>query len=449
MWLVSSQERSTPILPSVSDNSDASLLRVVIVGVTGFRNRGVEALVRPIVDHLLAEYPQIHITIASWSPEFDSILIADPRVSFVQDNFLVVGRWGAGIAPGLARKDVCARMQRSAYKKITSLFCSRLAGGDDVMPFVQPDLLLVSGGDIYSSDYGQASLRHFVEPLLWARRRGVPCALIGHSIGRFFRSLDVSLWRQAESASTVIALRESLSKEYLINQLSSSSDIYELTADVAFLLKPQPISRGDFAHPLSVPTVAVSISAGICQWSKQNAARHISAWVAVLRMILDEWNADIVIVPHVQEPFSDDRTIASHVVRRLPNDRRVKIVRDPLNAGELKWLISGCELLLAERMHAAIAGFSTGVATVAIGYSIKAQGIVRDVLAGTKISEDELGMPLSEFIDVERSLPRLSRVWHDRSRIQAALASTADRLRRASRRNLEIIDDLLMGVNHH
>lgn len=416
-------------------------MNVVIVGVTGFRNRGVEALVRPMVDHLLRRHPSVRVTIVSWSPDFDAGRINDPRVTFVKDEFLDVFRWGSGAAS--SRTGLWQRAERFMRGAVASAFRTRLAGSDDVMPFAAPDALLVTGGDIFGSDYGVDSLRHYVEPVLWSRRRGVPCAVIGHSVGRFRTPLDIRLWRQVEAAATVITLRESLSRDYLVHELASPPERLEVTADMAFLLEPRPVTRGEFSRRPCRPTVAAAISAGICQWGGQSTHLHVDAWVAALRMVLDDWNADVLIVPHVQEAFSDDRSIAAVVMKRLHDDPRVRLVEDDLDAAEMKWLISGCDMLLAERMHAAIAGLSSGVATVPIGYSIKAQGILGEALADSGIAPAELGMSVGEFVDVEKSLPRLRRIWHERLRYAAALAGTVERSKRAARRNLEIIDSLL------
>ena len=60
-------------------------MKIVITGVTGFRNRGVEALVRPTVENLLLRYPDAEITIATWSPDYDAQRLVNDKVKFVLD----------------------------------------------------------------------------------------------------------------------------------------------------------------------------------------------------------------------------------------------------------------------------------------------------------------------------------------------------------------------------
>ena len=52
---------------------------------------------------------------------------------------------------------------------------------------------------------------------------------------------------------------------------------------------------------------------------------------------------------------------------------------DDCDAETLKGYISRCRFLVAARTHASIAGYSTGVPTLVVGYSVKAKGIACDL----------------------------------------------------------------------
>jgi polysaccharide pyruvyl transferase WcaK-like protein len=49
------------------------------------------------------------------------------------------------------------------------------------------------------------------------------------------------------------------------------------------------------------------------------------------------------------------------------------------NAMELKGYISRCRLFIGARTHATIAAYSSCVPTLAVGYSVKAKGIAKDI----------------------------------------------------------------------
>ena len=54
-------------------------------------------------------------------------------------------------------------------------------------------------------------------------------------------------------------------------------------------------------------------------------AEHSAAWVRVIQMMLREWNAHVLCVPHVQESYGDDRILATRVFRELGFDDRVHL----------------------------------------------------------------------------------------------------------------------------
>ena len=61
---------------------------------------------------------------------------------------------------------------------------------------------------------------------------------------------------------------------------------------------------------------------------------------------------------------------------------------------QLKGCIGQLKALVTARTHASIAGYSSGVPTLVIGYSVKARGIARDLFgdeAGHLIPVQELG----------------------------------------------------------
>jgi polysaccharide pyruvyl transferase WcaK-like protein len=51
---------------------------------------------------------------------------------------------------------------------------------------------------------------------------------------------------------------------------------------------------------------------------------------------------------------------------------------------QLKYIISQCQFFVGARTHATIAAYSTCVPTLAVGYSVKARGIARDIFGTEK-----------------------------------------------------------------
>jgi colanic acid/amylovoran biosynthesis protein len=59
------------------------------------------------------------------------------------------------------------------------------------------------------------------------------------------------------------------------------------------------------------------------------------------------------------------------------------LVSPEYNAAETKWIISQMALFAGARTHSTIAALSSGVPTLSFAYSIKAQGINRDIFGHT------------------------------------------------------------------
>ena len=118
-------------------------------------------------------------------------------------------------------------------------------------------------------------------------------------------------------------------------------------------------------------------------------------------------------------PVDDDREALEELVRRLSPEERRRICRTPenANAAQRKYLISRCELLVCCRTHASIAGYSTGVPTLVMGYSVKSRGIGRD------LGVERWVLPVEKS---EKLPERTAELWEYRSQIQTRLLKALD-----------------------
>lgn len=422
-------------------------MKIAITGVTGFRNRGVEALVRPTIVHLRKSFPGAEICVATWSPDYDAARLDIAEVKFVKDAYLECGAW---VPPQPVKVTLLGRIIRKGLN-----FLRRKIGGEGsaalpapaMMPFPKVDLLVISGGDLFGSDYGTRDLVHHLEPLRWAKENGIPAVMLGQSIGPFKNETDAQLFVAAAQSVSIISMREPLSRNYLIGTLKLSPDKVRLTADMAFLLevsdafvRPQGLER---KAPETVLTVGISISASICKWTGSDYQLHIDVWSALIDKMISEWDVRILLIPHVQEAFADDRVIATKIFRKLAFDPKIQLLAADLTAGEFKGVLQACDLVIAERMHAAIGALSTGICTVPIGYSIKAQGIIESVLDGSGIPSREICMPIEELLDLNASWSKLQHIWNHRVVFQKAVAASLERSKAAAASNIALTIELM------
>lgn len=124
-------------------------------------------------------------------------------------------------------------------------------------------------------------------------------------------------------------------------------------------------------------TIGINVSPLIM---KEEAFQGITEenYIHLIQHIVDITDCQIALIPHVVEPDNDDRELLNVLFRRFARTGRVVMIGD-CRAPELKGYISRCRIFIGARTHATIAAYSTCVPTLAVGYSIKARGIAREL----------------------------------------------------------------------
>ena len=339
-------------------------MHCVITGVTGLRNRGVEALVLPIIEGVRAKYPDAKITLATNTPPFDAM-----RLDVL------------GI-------DVIHFAQPGNLQSVRNLMGKIVGGGNNRLKRLHDaikssDMLIVTGGDVFSSEY--SGLARHLGPVRVAIDNRVPVVLLAHSLGPFKTEKEVATFQEVSRKLSLVTLREKKSYDYSIEVLETDPAKTHLTADVAFLLKPESEEKIDkirkyYGLEADRPTLALGVSGGITKYLNSKPEAHIDAWKQFVRWATEKYGMQILIVPHVQEVTArnDDRIVATNLVAELEFDPAVKVASMNHDAREYKGLIKSCDMVISERMHACIGGLSTGTPTVSVKYSVKAEGIMQD-----------------------------------------------------------------------
>ena len=408
-------------------------MKFVLSGITGLSNRGVEALVRPVVDRIVTGF-RSEVVVLTKTPAYDAHRISRQGVGFVMDGLTCaepnVLRW--------ARERVSTLWGRMApdYRQCKSVLASST-------------VLIASGGDVFSSDYG-GLFRH-LRPLQIGLNLNIPVIFLAHSIGPFKTEEEAEAWTRVAREATLITVREPASYQYLTEHLGLSEEAVHLTADVAFLLKAcappnAPSWRDAYGINGDRPLVAIAPSQGIASYAHVDADVHVDAWIRVIERLVQDMGAEVIIIPHVQQslPSNDDRVIATTLLKRLKHTERVTLAGWDHSAAEFKGIISESELVIAERMHACIAGLGSSVPTVAVGYSVKADGVMRS-LFGEEV--DKLGVLVSveQFLDPAHTRACVENAWKNRRLIQGVLAGQQDSLRETAQSNFVLLKEALCG----
>ena len=243
----------------------------------------------------------------------------------------------------------------------------------DVLPYKSAinkldgeDVLVSIGGDIFCyKNYPKYNLLH-----QYALKKIKHSILIGCSIEQEVLA-DSSLIEDLKSFE-IITAREHLTYDALKN-VGLKNVIY--CPDSAFCLSMrETILPVNF---LPGNTVGINISPLILKMAF-NAQLIMDNLRMVIKDILDNTDSAVALIPHVAWEDNNDWLPLSVLYKTFKNSNRVCLIEDQ-SAQKLKWIISKCSCFIGARTHATIAAYSTGVPTLALGYSVKSKGIAQDI----------------------------------------------------------------------
>lgn len=300
----------------------------------------------------------------------------------------------------------------------------------------------VSGGDSFSDIYGETRFHRMLLPKRIALRRGVPLLLLPQTYGPYTAKHSIDQVRLVLLEAGQAWARDARSYRLMQSLLGDDFDpaAHRSGVDMAFGLEAR--RPDDAAHPLPVEwqhsaATLVGLNVSGLIWHARRLqgdgfgfkADYLEVVMRLLIWLLEETHANVLLIPHVQvasgHEESDDDACAE-VISRL-GDRaewasRCAIVPPGFDPYELKWIIGQCDWFCGTRMHATIAGLSSGVPTASIVYSDKAQGVFETCGQGDGVID-----PRTEGTD--RVLAQLQAHFLGRERVRASLAAELPTMR--------------------
>lgn len=228
------------------------------------------------------------------------------------------------------------------------------------------DAALSIGGDNYC--YGVPEEIMFINREL--RRQGTPTVLWGCSINPDV--LDSERVLEDLRLYDAIIARESLTFGAL--EAKGLHNVY-LAPDPAFVLSARPAPMPD--GWLEGNTIGINASPMIMDYSA-DSQMTLRNYENLVRYIIHNTDSRIALIPHVEWEHNDDRIPLALLYDKFRDSGRIIMIQ-PCGAETLKYYISKCRFLVAARTHASIAAYSTCVPALVVGYSVKAEGIARDL----------------------------------------------------------------------
>ena len=314
----------------------------------GSYNHGCEAIVRST--HKILNCPDI---LWSFSPQEDISTGLSDLLDIRDDRYTGINRHSFRFL----RAAVEHKLTGEDYSFI------KFSHSDLYHSVRKGDICLSIGGDNYC--YSGVDILGYYNRML--KERGAKTVLWGCSVEP--EALDQGVIADLNRYD-LITVRESLSYEALLAHGITTNVV--LCADPAFLLEKENISPPSGFG--SDSTIGINMSPLVMEYGKN----VLDNYIELVRYILEETNNNVMLIPHVIKPDSDDRTALRKIYSRYEDNPRIVLI-DDCNCMQLKGYISHCRIFIGARTHATIAAYSMGIPTLVAGYSIKSKGIAADI----------------------------------------------------------------------
>ncbi|QLG88217.1 polysaccharide pyruvyl transferase family protein [Chitinibacter bivalviorum] len=352
--------------------------KIYFAGQDNFGNRGCEALIRANVKTILQHIPNSQFIVPSHDIKKDSAQWPDANkcgVQFVPAEPIPSAiRWWSR-----ARRFIPALDGMPPKYKVTASTRETI---------LSSDVLVMTGGDIISLDYGLGSLYYWMRICETAMDAGKTTVLWAGSVGPFSKMPVVEAkMRDFLRRFSLITVRETASLKYL---QSLGIDHVELVVDSAFVLDFEQAPANTLQlFQQEKPVLGFNVSPLIRNFREDADAKSAldTEVVNFLLATLKQGEVNVMLVPHV-DPLSgveenSDSAYMSKILQRIRaagfGEQHVQMLPRNLNAAQLKDVIRRCHYFMGARTHATVAALSQAVPTTSIAYSIKAKGINQDL----------------------------------------------------------------------
>ncbi len=232
-----------------------------------------------------------------------------------------------------------------------------------------------------------------------------------------------------------ITVRDSITyKAFLENGFK---DKVHLVADPAFLLETAEVSL-----PINWKEgqmVGINLSPMILNYT-ENREQVVKSIYALIDFIINNTDMNVILVPHVRLPYTDDLEVLQPIYEHYKDTGRVLILDDiKLGCKELKGYISKCRFFIGARTHSIIAAYSNCVPALALGYSVKAKGIARDIFG----KEDKLVLPVQTFSEPEAMVEGFKYLMDNEEKIKNKLIEVMPEYKKKAEISAEILRKLI------
>lgn len=418
---------------------------LLLGGAFSTGNLGVSALGNSSAKGMLRAFPGAHVIIQSWGVGNEVRSRIEGREVALESSifhYSTVFRHRAGTRHLGALLRVWRLLPPPARRWL--LRCNRA-----LEQLVRSDVVLdISGGDSFATTYGPLVFDSQTAPKSLALRMGKPLVLLPQTFGPFETEDSRAAARRIIGGAILAATREAEGLGELDDLFGGRRPPHTVACpDVAFTLDAEPVPPEEepfVLEPSRFPTlIGINVSGTLFFGGERfglkdpypETVRRLVAWA------LEPHDTRVVLVPHVlprplpaggkrtPNPPDDSDTAACGMLLEELRHRygeRLDCLRLPHSEGATKYLAGRCHFFVGARMHACIGAVDSGVPTVTLAYSKKAEGVMAHL--GGSVRVVDLRDDSTEGV-----LRRVRSAYHDREGACAALRERLPRVRSAVR----------------
>lgn len=272
------------------------------------------------------------------------------------------------------------------------------------------DLVLdVGEGDSFSDIYGFKRFIYLYLTKLIVEKSGAKLVLSPQTIGPFNTRIAKYLAKGVLNNSHSIFVRDRLSMQAL-KSIGVRTECKEST-DLAFFL---PYEKSRYSFSPGKLKIGLNVSALLFYGGYGNTNTLVSKddYRILIGRLIDHFlnvdNSEVYLIPHVDsnDEIENDFLVCLELQKKYNSLKLSPKFSDPVDA---KSYISNMDFFLGSRMHACIAAFSTGVATLPLAYSRKFKGLFETVgytrtLELMTLSNDEIVRAAEEAFLLRKKL---------------------------------------------
>ena len=341
-------------------------LKVLLCGGSFSGNRGAEAMYDSVIDELSGYYDRIDVAVLSKYPKDDK-RGCDSRGYHLFPFSTVQQLFFGGLF----------FLFGGVLKKLHLPY--QWAAGKHLKPFFENDVLIDASGISFTDDRSFANVCINALWFLPALISGIPTVKVSQSLGPFEKKYVKVLSKMVLSKIGVIICRGERSFHYTKAFLKRDRIFH--CPDVAFCLKPCGKSQTrDLLNKYGIGQdsfIAVGPSFVMRDFlDKGEYADMIANGINRLSRMTDK---AFVFVPHSWkhsdmigvDSVSDDISVCREIMDKLNTDVKTVLIDERINAHEFKSIIGSSYMAIGSRFHFLIAALSSGVPSMALGWSHK------------------------------------------------------------------------------